>query len=375
MNYQITQKWSFDSKYKLVSQIACNTNNFNGKFLTFKLEFDYAARKNGVQSPSTSSANVLWNNVIVGALNPNDYEVHHAVFFVQLKAGNNFIQFDGAGKSDAHGLNIDNVKLTSKYNHYYNLLKNYRFENPQLNSGQWVYSDGGIPHWQAQKAEHGDCKNVYNSKWQAESGQCIELDSTKNQRYTQVVVISQYKFSQFLINKATIEGDSSVQNQIDCSLNQIQHYASTACAKISYGIYLQISITAEALDKYLCQLYNVQSAHVKDLKYDQYLVLSQFDCLSKAYIGKYGQSYEHDYSLSHIDPSSLQDWEGYIESIHGKIIRCRDRHGSHHYVQIAPCTKFEGQYALPQVGHKIYWKGAKQSCGKTYVKFVTTCNC
>ena len=44
INYQITQRWSFDSQYKLVSQIPCNTNNFIGKFLTFKLEFDYAAR-------------------------------------------------------------------------------------------------------------------------------------------------------------------------------------------------------------------------------------------------------------------------------------------------------------------------------------------
>ena len=255
INYQITQRWSFDSQYKLVSQIPCNTNNFIGKFLTFKLEFDYAARKFGVNSPATSSANVLWNNVIVGAINPSDYDVHHAVFYVQLKAGNNFLQFDGAGPSDYLGLTIDNVKLTSKYNHYYNLIHNAGFENPQVNNvNNWVYTKGGIPHWHAQKAEHGKC-SVYNSKWPACNGQCLELDSTNNQRYTQVVMISQFKFNQFLINKATIEGDASVQNHIDCSLNYIHHTASTACAQISYGIYLQISLTAEALDKYLCQLY------------------------------------------------------------------------------------------------------------------------
>lgn len=43
-NFQITQKWSFDSDYKLVSQIACNVNSFNGQTLQFKLEFDWAAR-------------------------------------------------------------------------------------------------------------------------------------------------------------------------------------------------------------------------------------------------------------------------------------------------------------------------------------------
>lgn len=128
-NYIITQRWSFDSQYKLVKQIPCNTNNFIGKFLTFKLEFDYAARKKGhpVPSPDTSSANVLWNNVVVGSLNPNNYYVKHAVFYVQLKAGENILQFDASGASDNHGLNIDNVRLTSKYNNFYNLIKNGKF--------------------------------------------------------------------------------------------------------------------------------------------------------------------------------------------------------------------------------------------------------
>ena len=39
-NFQLTQRWSFDSDYKLVSQIACNINSFNGQTLKFKLEFD-----------------------------------------------------------------------------------------------------------------------------------------------------------------------------------------------------------------------------------------------------------------------------------------------------------------------------------------------
>ena len=244
-NYQITQRWSFDSQYKLVKQIPCDTNNFIGKFLTFKLEFDYAARKNGVASPSTSSANILWNNVVIGTLTPNNYAVHHAVFYVQLKAGQNFLQFDGSGPSDKHGLNIDNVKLTSKYNNYYNLIHNAGFENPNLGAGNWVYTWGGIPHWKAQRSEHGDCKNVYNANWPAASKQCIELDSHQNQRYTHVVLVSQINFSQYLINKATLEGDASVQNEIDCSLNEAQSYIGSAVAKIAYDIYCDIHMTVQ----------------------------------------------------------------------------------------------------------------------------------
>ena len=374
-NYQITQRWSFDSQYKLVKQIPCDTNNFIGKFLTFKLEFDYAARKNGVSSTSTSSANVLWNNVVIATLTPQNYGVHHAVYYVQLKAGENFLQFDGSGPSDKHGLNIDNVKLTSKYNNYYNLIHNAGFENPNLGAGNWVYTWGGIPHWKAERSEHGDCKNVYNSNWPAASSQCIELDSHKNQRYTHVVLVSQIKFSQYLINKATLEGDASVENEIDCSLNEAQHQIGSAVAKIAYDIYCEIHMTAKDFDNYLCQLYDVSDAHVKDLKYDSYLTVKKYDCLSKAYVGKFGKSYEHDFCDKAFNPTNLHAWEGYIEAIHGKVIRCRDKHGHKHYLQIAPCTHFEGQFALPKLGAKIYWKGAKQSSGKTYVKWATTCNC
>ena len=105
------------------------------------------------------------------------------------------------------------------------------------------------------------------------------------------------------------------------------------------------------------------------------LTVRRYDCLTKAYIGHYGRSYEIDYSDDCFDHANLDHWTGYIKAIHGKIIHCIDPHGNNHYLQIAPCTHFEGQYALPMVGHKIYWKGAQQSCGKTYVKWATTCNC
>lgn len=41
---------------------------------------------------------------------------------------------------------------------------------------------GGIQGWSADVAEVGDCR-IYNSDWKG--GQCIELDSNRNQYYTQ----------------------------------------------------------------------------------------------------------------------------------------------------------------------------------------------
>ena len=170
-------------------------------------------------------------------------------------------------------------------------------------------------------------------------------------------------------------GDASVQNAISCAASEANQHIGSAIAQIAYGIYCDIEMLKYEFDGYLCQLYHVSGAHVKDLKQDSVLTIKKYDCLSKAYVGKFGRSYEHDFCDKAFNPTNLHAWEGYIEAIHGKVIRCRDKNGHKHYLQIAPCTHFEGQFALPQIGHKIYWKGAKQSCGKTYVKWATTCNC
>ena len=374
-NYIITQKWTFDSQFKLVKQIPCSTNNFIGKSLTFKLEFNYAARKNGVASPATSSANVLWNNVVVGTLTPQDYSVKHAIFYVQLKAGENFLQFDGSGASDKLGLNIDGVKLTSKYNNYYNLISNYGYESPSLGAGQWTYTYGGIAHWKAAIAEHGDCKHVYNSNWSSSASQCIELDSKSNQRYTQVVLISQFKFNQFLVNKATMEGDAAIAYEIDCAVDYAENKFENAIEKIEYGVQCQIDMTASDIAGYLYGLYGVMGNHVKHLKKNSQLVLYKYNCLARSYIGHFGQSSQTDFTNDCFVNINLESLEGFIESINGKIIKARDGQGHFHYLQIAPCTHFEGQFVLPKVGHKIFWKGAYQPCGKTYVKYATTCNC
>lgn len=356
----------------MVKHIACSTNDFTGKFLTFKLEFDYAARKH--QNLATSTANVVWNNVVIGTISPNNYGVKHAVFYVQLRAGHNYLSFDASGSSNSFGLSIDNVKLSSKYNHYYNLIKNGGFEHPDLGGQNFKYFPGGIPAWKALNLEIGKC-SVYNPYWPANSGQCLEVDSDANQRVTQVITVSYLKFNEYIINKATITGDASVHKEISCAINNAQNKISSAIAKLAYDVYCQIDMTADAFDKYLCKLYKVSNAHVKDLKQDSVLTIKKYDCLSKAYVGKYGKSYEHDYFDDAFDPTNLDAWEGYIEHIHGKVIRCRDKYGHKHYLQIAPCSHFEGQFALPAVGAKIYWKGKKQPCGKTFVKWATTCNC
>lgn len=126
-SYQITQKWNFDSYNALIAFVECDDTIFSSKSVLFKLQFNYAARKNGVSSPHTSSGNVLWNNVVIGSLNPTDYLVKSATFWVAVKAGSNVLQFDGASHSDSYGLNIDNVQLSSSYNNWQNIVLNGGF--------------------------------------------------------------------------------------------------------------------------------------------------------------------------------------------------------------------------------------------------------
>jgi hypothetical protein len=158
--------------------------------LTYKLEFDWAGRTLGINNLDSSKGNVLWNNVVIGSLvvSSANAGINHAVFQVTLNAGSNILQFDGAGLSDSYGISIDNVKLTSVYNTS-NLLVNGDFQaNVGISAGQFTYINGGINGWVASRAEVGDCR-LYNGAWGA--SQCIELDSDSNQRYTQVITISE----------------------------------------------------------------------------------------------------------------------------------------------------------------------------------------
>ena len=54
---------------------------------------------------------VLWNGKEVFHINPNNYHIQTKHLVVEVKEGDNKLQFKGQGKSDSYGLTIDNVKL------------------------------------------------------------------------------------------------------------------------------------------------------------------------------------------------------------------------------------------------------------------------
>ena len=296
-NYQITQKWNFDSNNGLISFVACDDDIFSGKSILFKLKFNYAARKNGVSSPITSWGNVLWNNIVIGSLNPTDYSVQTATFYVSVKAGTNTLQFDGTSFSDSYGLNIDNVELSSSYNNWQNLILNGGFENPSTGSG-WSFFNGGIPNWSALKAEVGHCKNVYNSNWPASSGQCIELDSDSNQRYTQTINVNSITITQWIINKIAQEGKSGIQSQLSCAEDQAQNKIDCAVAKLEGEVECKVKIFKDDFDKYICKLYNAVESQVQCV---ESLTLYKYDCKSSAYINTYGSASDADFGCECFD--------------------------------------------------------------------------
>lgn len=268
-NYQITQTFNFNSKFELVAGISCDTNSFQGKTLTYVLEFDYAARSKGVSSAFTSSADVIWNDVVVASINPQDYVVRHASISVQLKAGENVLSFDAASHSDSFGLQIDNVKLSSALNSS-NLIVNGGFESPYVGgSGQWNYFNGGIYGWTAVKAEVGHCNSVYNGNWNVANSQCIELDSDSNQRYTQKIIISQSLFTALLVQQAANAGNAAVSSNLASETCNALSATATAIAKIQGDILCQINLKAHAFNKYLCNLYQVADAQVQGLEDDE----------------------------------------------------------------------------------------------------------
>ena len=133
-------------------------------------------------------------------------------------------------------------------------------------------------------------------------------------------------------------------------------------------------MTCHTFKNYLCQLYQSVAGEVKDTQVDSQLIIRKYDCLSDAYVGKWGHSYEPDFDSGCFDPTNLHSWQGYIEAIHGKVLSCRDCYGHHHHIQISPCSHFEGEFPLPLVGMKIFWTGVPQPCGRTYVHTATVCN-
>ena len=226
--------------------------------MEYTLEFDYAARYYGASGASTSQANILWNDFVVASIVSSDFEVHHFSKKVQLKAGNNVLEFDGAGLSDSFGLEITNVKLASVYNKT-NLIFNGDFSNNALGSKQWDYFDSGIPGWSAKKAEVGYCQSVYNPKWTCAQQFCIELDSDSNQRYIQTVTISQAYFSQLWVYIQSQAGTTIAQNNLACAVHGAQDRINDAVAKINGDISCAVKLTNNKFSQYLNMLYGVSN--------------------------------------------------------------------------------------------------------------------
>jgi hypothetical protein len=369
-NFEITQYFSFDNQFNLVtSNVAACTNPFPGSSLTYKLEFDWAVRTNGASSTDTSRGNVLWNNVVIGSLGYNgNTVVNHATFSVILNSGDNILSFDGTSTSDSYGLAIDNVKLTSAYNTT-NIIVNGDFSSPSVGTG-WNYINGGILGWTAVKAEVG-YGNVYNPSWN--TGSVIELDSDSNQRYTQVITISQALYSQLVLQIQQITGNSQVISSTNLAVNNGQSSLGNQLANINSAVQCKITMVANQFNSYLQNLYHCANAAVQNVASNQLLTISQYSCGSSQWLQYFGQSGELDFTCEADDSQQSHGWCTII-SINGKVIHCNDQHGNYH-LQIAPCTHVEGTNELPQYGDTIFWQGTQSSCGNIYVTVATTCNC
>lgn len=371
-NYQITQFFTFDSHFQLTTNNvqACNSHFSTGQTLDYTLEFDWAVRTLGSPNFDTSKADILWNNIVIDSLlcDGTNLAINHAKYTVKLHLGDNTLQLDGTSFSDSYGISIDNVKLYSACNST-NLIVNGDFSSPFVGTG-WQYIAGGIPGWKAFKAEIGGGNN-YNNNWPA--GQCIELDSDSNQRYTQVITIHQQLFNSLYISHLQYIGNNQATQTANLAINNAVSTINHQVAAINSAIVCQISLTVSKFNHYLNQLYHCTNAAVQNMTDNQYLSISQYSCASSQWIQYFGQSGESDFTCDAND-SSLSHGFCVIIAINGKVVTCGADSGNYH-LQVSPCSHFEGQYKLPQIGHKVYWKGSQGSTGNIHVTVATTCNC
>ena len=342
--------------------------------MTYQLSFSYSAKSIGAPSPLTSQANVLWNNFVIASLVPRDYKIYRFSANVRLIAGANILAFDGAGVSDGNGLIIDNVRLISAFNST-NLITNGDFSNvgPVI-PGQMIFNNG-IPGWFAKRAEVANCRQFFNNLWPVSSGSCIELDSNSNQRYMQTITISQQLFTSLLVFVQTRIGVTTAENNLATAIMKANDRLNSAVARIQDDIVCQVNFVNRDFSQYLAALYSCVKCGARDLRADQELVLNQYDYLLDAWTSRFGRSNLIDFDDKYFLGRALKTWSGHIQSINGQVITCHDGQGGRHLIQIAPCTQFNGQFLLPSIGQRIFWKGIPDASGRTFVKLVTTCNC
>ena len=295
VNYEITQYFTFNNQYQQVNNGAagaCN-NPFPGSTLNYQLEFDWAVRT-GYEA--SSMGNLFWNNIILDSLysgmSGSTAGVNHAVYNVTLNAGDNILSFDGTSTSDSYGLTISNVKLSSAYNGT-NLITNGDFSTPNVGSG-WNYFNGGILGWSAVKAEVGK-GTIYNSQWPA---QVIELDSDSNQRYTQVVSISQALYSQLILQVQENVKGTQLTTSTNLAVNNGQNALNTQLSTINSAVQCKINMVATQFTSYIQNLYHCNAVAIQNVKSNQYLTISQYSCGSSEWLKYFGQSGELDFTCN-----------------------------------------------------------------------------
>ena len=252
-NYEITQYFIFDNQYNLLQDLASCSDPFPSRDLTYTLSFDWAVRTVGSSNLDSSQANVLWNNFVLDSLKytGSNAGVNHASYLVQLQSGDNLLQFDGTGLDDSFGVTIDNVKLVSADNST-NLVVNGDFSNPNVGSGFQYYA-GGIYGWSAAKAEVG-ASFRYNLNWPA--GQVIELDSDSNQRYTQVIKISELLYGQLLLQVQQINGNSQVNSATNLAVHNAQANINSQQSQIQSAVQAKINLLGVHFAQYMSGLYH-----------------------------------------------------------------------------------------------------------------------
>ena len=94
------------------------------------------------------------------------------------------------------------------------------------------YINGGILGWQAVRAEVG-FGTIYNSAW---NGPVLELDSDSNQRYTQVILISQALYSSLLFQVQKILKDRQVVTATNLAVQNGQNAINNRISTINNAV-------------------------------------------------------------------------------------------------------------------------------------------
>ena len=201
-----------------------------------------------------------------------------------------------------------------------------------------------------------------------------ELDSDSNQRYTQVISISNQLYSQLVLYIQQVTGNSQVNSNVNLAVNNGQNGLYNQVATINGAVQCSINMIAGQFNSYLQSLYHCVDARINNVQANQLVTISQYACGSSQWIQYFGQSGELDFQCDSCAENDLSHGWCTIISINGKVITCGDQRGNYH-LQVAPCSHFEGTKPVPECGDKIFWKGTQGSTGNVYVHVATTCDC